>query len=101
MTKSCIWTLSLASAVAMTLVPALAPAMAQTRPDGPTAPAPFSRSSALAIAPRQIAAPAPAAEAGAPLPATTRAAGSRQGFGPLQANPQLATQPLQSGGGTW
>ena len=100
MTKACIWTLSLASAVAMNLVPALAPALAQTRLDGPAVPAPFSSSSALAIAPRQVAAPAPTAEA-APLPATPRAAGSLQGFGPIQSAPLLTTKPLQNGGGTW
>jgi hypothetical protein len=90
-TKICLRTLSLAAAIAMMI----APVMAQARLDPPTTPvAPTT----IAGAPQQTGAPAPSSGPTAP---PSQHPGSLQGFGPMQANPLLGTQPMQSGGGKW
>jgi hypothetical protein len=99
MAKAGMWTLSLAPVVAMTMASLTVPAMAQARLDPSTAsaaPATVPGSSLQVAAPRQIAAPLPSSST-----ASAPRAGSLQGFGPMQANPLLGTQPLQDGSGKW
>jgi hypothetical protein len=97
MTKGCLRTLSLATAIAMTM----APVMARASLDPSTtsiAPAMAAGSSQAAVLQQGLTAQQIDARASTPSATPAQRRGSLRGFGPMETKPLPGVQPMQNGG---